>query len=59
VIEFEASGGPPHGRISVDGGLERAFYGWMDLTAQLEALMPDPGVTLVRSGAGAGQAPRG
>jgi hypothetical protein len=38
VIEFEAGDGPPHGWISVDGGNQRAFYGWMDLTAHLESL---------------------
>jgi len=37
TIELDASSGPPHGRISVDGGVQRAFYGWIDLTACLEA----------------------
>jgi len=38
TIELDASSGPPHGSISVDGGVQRAFYGWIDLTARLEAL---------------------
>jgi hypothetical protein len=38
VIEFEAGDGPPRGWISVDGGRQRTFYGWMDLTAHLESL---------------------
>ena len=38
TIELDASSGPPQGRISVDGGVRRAFYGWIDLTARLEAL---------------------
>jgi hypothetical protein len=38
IIEFETGAGPPHGWISVDGGGQRAFYGWMDLTASLESL---------------------
>jgi hypothetical protein len=38
VIEFEAGNGTPHGWISVDGGQQWAFYGWMDLTAHLESV---------------------
>ena len=38
TIELDASSGTPRGRISVDGGVQRAFYGWIDLTARLEAL---------------------
>ena len=38
TIELDASSGPPHGCISVDGGVQRPFYGWIDLTACLEAL---------------------
>lgn len=38
IIELDASGGPPCGEISVDGGRKRAFYGWIDLSARLEAL---------------------
>jgi hypothetical protein len=38
VIEFDATGGPPQGRISVDGGREQAFCGWIDLTARLGSL---------------------
>ena len=49
IIELESGGGPPQGRISVDGGRQRDFYGWIDLTARLEPLTeraspppPDP-----------------
>jgi hypothetical protein len=59
VIELDASGGPPNGMISVDGGRQNAFYGWIDLTAQLEALMTDTGVSPIRSSARAGPVPRG
>jgi hypothetical protein len=38
IIEFDAGDGPPRGWISVDGGGQRAFYGWIDLTAHLESL---------------------
>ena len=58
VIELEASEGRPSGLISVDGGRRRAFYGWIDLTAQLESLMPEPGLTSGRPAARVGQAPR-
>ena len=44
ILELEASGGPPQGLIKVDGGRQLAFYGWIDLTARLEALMAEPGV---------------
>ena len=40
VIEFDATDGPPQGRISADGARKWAFHGWMDLTACLEALRP-------------------
>jgi hypothetical protein len=43
VIELEALEGPPSGSISVDGGAKLAFYGWIDLSAQLESLTrPSP-----------------
>jgi hypothetical protein len=38
IIELDAGDGPPQGWISVDGGRQRAFYGWIDLTAHLESL---------------------
>ena len=38
TIELDASSGPPQGSISVDGGAQSAFFGWIDLTARLEAL---------------------
>jgi hypothetical protein len=38
IIELEADGGPPRGRIRIDGGRQRDFYGWIDLTAHLESL---------------------
>ena len=38
TIELDTSGGPPQGSISADGGAQSAFYGWIDLTARLEAL---------------------
>jgi hypothetical protein len=59
TIELDASGGSPQGLIRVDGGRQAAFYGWIDLTARLEALMPEPGVSAVRSPECAGPAPRG
>jgi hypothetical protein len=42
VIDLDATDGPPHGRISVDGARQHCFYGWMDLTARLESLMRRP-----------------
>jgi hypothetical protein len=59
VIELDGLGGPPSGLISVDGGLGRAFYGWIDLTARLEALMPETDVTSIHAASRAGQARRG
>lgn len=59
VIELDASGGPPNGLISVDDGGPTAFYGWIDLTARLEALMTDTGVSALHPAARAGRAPRG
>jgi hypothetical protein len=43
VIELDATDGPPQGRISVDGMQQRAFHGWIDLTACLESLRHPPG----------------
>jgi hypothetical protein len=59
VIELDASGGPPNGLIRVDDGGQNAFYGWIDLTARLEALMTDTGVSALHPPARGGRAPRG
>jgi hypothetical protein len=59
VIELDASGGPPNGLISVDDGRQNPFYGWIDLTARLEALMTNTRVSALRPPAHAGRAPRG
>ena len=59
VIELDPSGGAPSGDIRVDGGRRSTFYGWIDLTAQLEALMPETGVISGHSSARVGQALRG
>jgi hypothetical protein len=58
TIELDASGGSPQGLIRVDGGRQAAFYGWIDLTARLEALMPEPGVSALQSAECAGRARR-
>jgi hypothetical protein len=58
TIELDASGGSPKGLIKVDGGRQAAFYGWIDLTARLEALMPEPVVSAAHSPERAGRAPR-
>jgi hypothetical protein len=59
VIELDASQDAPTGVISVDGGRRRTFYGWIDLTAQLEALMAATDVTSSRPPARAGRARHG
>jgi len=45
IIELDVTHGPPSGLITVDGGRESPFYGWIDLTARLEALMQARGVS--------------
>ena len=57
-IDLDASEGPPTGVISIDGGRRRSFCGWIDLIAQLEALMAEPDLKLIRPPARAGRAPR-
>jgi hypothetical protein len=42
IIELGASHGPPQGTIGVDGGPQQGFFGWIDLTARLEELLPEP-----------------
>jgi hypothetical protein len=59
LIELDSSGGRPQGLITVDGGREVAFYGWIDLTARLEALMAGPDLTSPPAPARAGRAPHG
>ena len=39
-------------------GRQNAFYGWIDLTAQLEALITDTGVSSFRPSARAGRGQR-
>jgi hypothetical protein len=59
IIELDASGGPPHGLIRVDGGGQLDFYGWIDLTARLEALMAEPDLIAPAAVARGGRAARG
>lgn len=59
IIELDVTHGPPTGLIRVDGGRESAFYGWIDLTARLEALMQEPGVSAGPAPSRVGPGPRG
>ena len=59
ILELDVTHGPPSGLIRVDGGREDAFYGWIDLMARLEAVMPTSGLSADPAPSRVGPGPHG